>query len=206
MMKKTIALVLSLMLLLSLAGCKSLVSGGAPTNDATTAVGSTPTPASATVKPTTGNSLLDKASKLLSAKGREYDKLYTVEMNQTHATAFFDFTITESAKVDELEEYTPSTDGNVFLTAQVTVKNTFGEPIPVGNYDFYILWNGGEDVGYSAFFEGMYPDDVELADGETVSGTLVFDIPPDAKDVMIGYTEIWDDDFEGSIYLVSIPD
>ncbi len=150
------------------------------------------------------DSLLDKAAKLLSAEGREYDKLYTASMNEALTNSFFEFTITSASSADELEDYVPQTEGYRFLIADVTVKNVFGETIPVGNYDFYVLWNGGEDVAYYSFTDEMYPDDYDLADGESLSGRLVFELPADAADIMIGYTEIWDDDFEGNIYLIEI--
>ena len=148
--------------------------------------------------------LIEKATRLLQAEGREYDKLYTAKMNELLTNAFFEFSIRSATIASELEGYVPQTEGYQFLVADVLVKNVFGDTIPVGNYDFDIYWNGGGDVAYESFFDEMYPDEMDLADGESIRGKLVYEIPADATDIMIGYTEIWDDDFEGNMYLVEI--
>lgn len=180
-LKRIIALLLCLALLVGFTGCSS---------------GGNTTPSS--------DNLLDKAVKLLNAEGREYDKLYTGQMNETLICSFFEFSITSANVTDTLADYMPQTDGYQFLVADVTAKNIFGDDIPVGNYDFYIMWNGGEDIAYESFMDDMYPDEVVLKDGESLSGKLVFELPPDASDIMIGYTEVWEDNFKGNIYLVEI--
>lgn len=150
------------------------------------------------------SSITDQASKLLAAEGREYDKLYTAGMNETLTNSFFDFTVKGAEKTSEVDGYAPQTEGYQFLVVDIEVKNVFDDAIPVGNYDFYVIWNGGEDVPYLAFTDDMYPDDVELAKGETLSGKLVFEVPADAEDIMVAYDEIWDDDFKGNTYAISI--
>ena len=154
--------------------------------------------------PDTDSNLIDKATKLLQAEGREYNKLFTGKMNETLTSAFFEFKITDAATAEELEGLTPISEGYKFVVADVEVKNIFDETIPVGNYDFNIYWSGGEDIGYEEFFDGMYPDEVDLKVGESLSGKLVFEVPESATDIMVGYTEIWDDDFEGNVYLIEI--
>lgn len=146
----------------------------------------------------------DQAAKLMEAGGREYDKLYTAGMNEPLKNSFFECTVTGAELAEELGGYAPETEGYQFLKVDITVKNTFGNTIPVGNYDFYLMWNGGNDVADMEFVEGMYPDDVELADGETISGFLVFEVPADVSDIMLMYDEVWDDDFVGSSYAISV--
>ncbi len=178
------------MLLFSAMGCSSGSSSAAPS--------SAPLPSNK------DTNLLDRASKLLQAEGREYDKVYTAAMNETLTCSFFDFTITSAETQSQLGEYTPQQDGYQFLVTEVTVKNITKEAIPVGNYDFYVLWNGGQDASYTAFLDDMYPDDISLEPGKTLSGKLVFEIPVDAADVMIGYDEVWDDEFVGSSYMIGL--
>lgn len=148
--------------------------------------------------------LSEQASKLLAAEGREYDQLYTGNMKETLTNSFFDFTINSAELVSEIDGYAPQQEGYSFVVANITVKNIMEDAIPVGNYDFYILWNGGQDVSYLSFNDDMYPDDVELAAGDTLSGDLVFEVPSDATDIMVAYDEIWDDDFVGSTYAVAL--
>lgn len=180
MKKKLVALALCVMMALSIMGCSKEEATGTISNFA------------------------DQAAKLLEAGGREYDKLYTAGMNEALKNSFFECTVTGAELADELSGYAPETEGYKFLKVDITVKNTFGDTIPVGNYDFYLMWNGGNDVGYMEFMEGMYPDDVELADGESLSGFLVFEVPADISDIMLMYDEIWDDDFVGNSYAISV--
>lgn len=198
MLKRVLLVLLSIVLLMSLTGCSILrsVIGNQAGGDSQTS-GDSQTDDDK-------NGFGEMASKILKSQGRTYDELYTGQMGETLTNSFFEFKIDSAKLLTELAGYLPETDGNKFLVADVEVTNIFEETIPVGNYDFYVLWNGGEDIPYNASFDWMYPDDAELAVGETLSGKLVFEIPPDAEDVMIGYTEIWDDEFEGNIYLVEI--
>lgn len=151
---------------------------------------------------TSGSNVLDDAKKMLTAGGREYGEVIAGGMNETLTCSFFDFEITGVKSETELEGYQPSQEGYKFVIADVTVKNVFDDPIPVGNYDFNIVWNGGEDYAYEEFMDGMYPDDVELAVGETLSGALVFEIPEDINEFMVVYEEYWDDDFQGNTYTI----
>lgn len=130
------------------------------------------------------------------------------KLNQTLSTAFFDFTITSVKTTSTLAGYTTSDSKFKFVVADVTVKNTMDEAIPVGNYDFSIQWKNGvkteEDISYEEFMDGMYPDEVTLAPGKSLSGTLVFEVPLDQKEVSVVYREIFDDDFEGDAYYVDL--
>lgn len=155
------------------------------------------------------SSAVDKVSKMLSARGREYDKLFTGEIGDTLTNSFFDFTVNSVTAAEELEGYTPTQEGYKFIVADITVKNIFDSEIPVGNYDFNIIWgddseDSGEDYSFTEFMDGMYPDEVDLAVGETLSGTLVFEVPADETNVGIVYYEIWDDDFLGNTYVVNV--
>lgn len=152
---------------------------------------------------------VDKVSKMLSAQGREYDELYTGEIGETMTNSFFDFTLNSVETATELAGYTPTQEGYKFVVANVTVKNVFDQDIPVGNYDFNIIWGtdtetGGEDYAFESFMEGMYPDDITLAPGETASGDVVFEIPEAESTIGIVYYEIWDDDFVGNTYVFNV--
>lgn len=152
--------------------------------------------------------LLDRMNKLLSAQGRSYDELVVGSEGDTMTCSFFEFTISDVQALEEIDGFVPEKETNKFITAQVNVKNITEDEIPVGNYDFYIIWETEEETAeedhwaYASFRDDMYPDDVKLASGETLSGLLVFDIPADVDEFTIAYDEIYDDEFVGDTYAV----
>lgn len=190
-MKKFLAGVLALSLVLSMSACGGSGSGG----EGDGASGS-------------GGGVVDRVGKMLTAQGREYDKLITGSVGETLTNTFFSFTINDVKAADELDGYTPQTEGNKFIIADVTVKNVADDSIPVGNFDFTILWNTEEELSetdkmaYEVFTDGMYPDEVDLEKDGTLSGTLVFEIPADVNEFGIVYDELYDDEFKGNSYVV----
>lgn len=152
--------------------------------------------------------LVSRADKMLKAQGREYDNLYTAALKEKLKTPFFEFTVNSAETADELAGYSPLEEGDKFVVVNITVTSVFEEDdIPVGNYDFTILWGdteetSGEDVAFEEFMDGMYPDEVMLSNGETLTGDLVFEVPADQTTLAISYLEVWDDEFVGDTYLV----
>lgn len=152
--------------------------------------------------------ILARMEKMLDSQGRSYGEVITGKTGETLSTAFFDFTVSEVKAAEELDEYKPQSEGHRFIVAEVSVKNTTDQIIPVGNYDFSILWESEEEIAeedqypYKSFMEGMYPDDTTLNPGDTLSGSVVFEIPSDISDFAVVYDEVYDDEFEGDSYMV----
>lgn len=181
-MKKVLAILVTLSMMFSMAACGGDSDGGA--------------------------GVVDKVTKMLGSQGRSYDELVTGEQGDKLSSEFFDFTITNAESAAELDGYTPNVEGNQFIVADVAVTNTTDEDIPVGNYDFSIIWDTTAETAeedhyaYTVFMDGMYPDDEYLTPGDTLSGKLVFELPADVKEFGIAYEEIYDDDFVGDTYVV----
>lgn len=202
-MKKLLVGALVLCLSLSMVAC----GGGSEGGDSGAGTGSGSESGS-------GDGIVGRVDKMLSSQGRSYDELVTGKVGDTLTCTFFEFSISNVETKDELDGYKPNTEGNKFVTADVAVKNIFtdeeGKPesIPVGNYDFTIIWSTEEETAeedhyaYASFMDGMYPDDVTLAGGESLSGKLVFEIPAGINDFGISYVEIFDDEFKGDTYVV----
>ena len=138
--------------------------------------------------------------KVIAACGRDSAQTYLREAGQTLSTSFFDFTIIAIKTQASYADLALAESDHHFLTAEVVVKNTFAETIPVGNYDFSLVWEGGPANAHLYAAEGMYPDQIDLAPKESLAGTLVFEVPKTAQKCQIVYKEIWDDHYEGSTY------
>ncbi len=73
------------------------------------------------------------------------------EIGTTFRTAFFEYSVDSVAYPSEYEGYTPAA-GMQLLDVVITIKNTFGEELPMYNSDFQIQWhdlgNGEEDYGF----------------------------------------------------------
>lgn len=161
-----------------------------------------------------GDGIVSSVSKMLSSQGRSYDKLITGKTGELLTTSFFEFTVNNVEGADSIDGMKPQVEGNKFIIAEVTVKNIFknekggGEKIPVGNYDFTIVWDSEEEIpeedtyGYQALDDTMYPDNVTLDYEKTLSGKLIFEIPVDVNDFLITYNEIYEDSFKGDTYAI----
>jgi hypothetical protein len=150
--------------------------------------------------------------KMLEAEGRPFNNVTTGKVGDTLTNTFFEWTVKSVVTKDTLtvdgEEYVPDTDGYQFLLVDITTKNIFDKSNPMGNPDFSIIWNEGDETfeayAYNEFMDGMYPDEFWQEVGQSDSGTLVFEVPKSVSSAIIAYYEIWDDDFEGDTYLFEV--
>ena len=97
--------------------------------------------------------------------------------------------------------------------ADVTVKNTSTESIPMYDTDFQVQWNvdGEYDVPITYYTDAVsdqqLPTEYELAVDEERTGLLVFEVPVDQKDFSISYLELFESDTseegeEGDVFFV----
>ena len=133
-------------------------------------------------------------------------------LKDTMHTYFFDFTVNSAYVCSQYENYTPQ-DGKELLVAEVTIKNTHQESIPMFDTDFQVQW--GEEAGdafdvpitYYAestdtIGENVLPYEYTLAVNETKTGLLVFEVPAGKKDFNISYLEEFDNDTTGNVFFV----
>ena len=66
------------------------------------------------------------------------------ELGDTMSNMFFDFTVNSAGTVDSYDGYTPS-DGNQLILCNITLKNTFGEALPMYDSDFQLQWGDGDE-------------------------------------------------------------
>ncbi len=137
-------------------------------------------------------------------------------MEDLFHTLFFDFTVDDAWFIGDTYGTYTAEDGYQLVEVDITVTNTFGDTITMYDLDFQLDWGDSEDgfaFPISADDKGldndMLPQEYDLADGETRSGILIFEIPDDVDesiDIELAYQEIIADadgnSSEGDIFLV----
>lgn len=122
------------------------------------------------------------------------------------ANAFFSYVVNSASLATEYEGQA-APEGKAYLIAEITVKNVFGEEIPMFSDDFQIQWGeGDEDYGYPIpkSVDAQMDDEYSLATAETVTKTVVYEVPiPEGEnEYSISYVEYYDDDVEGNAFFV----
>ena len=162
--------------------------------------------------------IVNDIKKMLKAEGRPYDDVFTGNVGDTLTNTFFAWRIKSVTTADSLvasygATVTPQTnsyypEGYRFVIVDMSAKNVYNTTNPVGNYDFYIIYEYKgetvEDTAYSAFMDDMYPDNAYQDVGETTSGKVIFAVPKEVTEIMICYYEFWEDEFEGNTYLFNV--
>ena len=126
------------------------------------------------------------------------------ELGDTMSNMFFDFTVNTAEVVSDYDGYTAA-DGNKLVVCSVTLKNTFGEELPMYDSDFQIQWGeGDEDYAWSVDpleedADGMptnaqMPLSWYMADGAEETYDLLFEGPSDQNDYYLVYLEQYTDE------------
>lgn len=151
----------------------------------------------------------ENVSKFFEAEGRAYGKTYTAEIGEKQENSFFSTVVNTVTFADTVGDYYLE-DGLEFACVNITVKNTFGEEIPMGIGDFYIAWGEGDDECTGAEYaedlaDDLYEDEFTLAKNEEYTGTLYFAVPVDVRDDLVFvYEEYYEDDFVGNTYKINL--
>ena len=89
-----------------------------------------------------GCSAANDAMNAVQAQGRDYGQTIELEAGDTMSTAFFDMTVNSATYASEIDGYVPSSDTDIFLVVNITVKNTFdsSDPIPMSDADFELSY------------------------------------------------------------------
>ena len=70
---------------------------------------------------------------------------YEGRIGSTMKTAWFNYSIDDAYyTTDEIGGYTPAA-GNELVVVEFTIKNTFGQTVPMSNWDFDLEWGDGDD-------------------------------------------------------------
>lgn len=133
-------------------------------------------------------------------------------LGDTMHTEFFDFTVNSAYTCAAYEDYTPA-EGWQMMIAELTVRNTFSESIPMYDIDFQVQWTDDADdaceypitvVRESGKTVGrdMFPDQYNLAEKESRTGILAFEVPEGETEFSISYRTFFDDNSSGKMFFV----
>lgn len=133
-------------------------------------------------------------------------------LGDTMHTEFFDFTVNSAYTCDAYEDYLPA-EGSQMMIAELTVSNTFSESIPMFDIDFQVQWIDDADDAYEypitvALESGktvgrdMFPDQYNLAEKESRTGILAFEVPAGETEFSISYRTFFDDNSSGKMFFV----
>ena len=185
-MKKFSALILAVVLLVSLAGCGLVSKGFSEALDEV-------------LEEEAGAK--DIVNVILPEEGYAGGRI-----GDTFRTEFFDFTVDSVRSVDSYEGYTESENTDL-LDVVITVKNTFGEELPMFNSDFQIQWHDlgdkDEDFGFGIIFpesETVMPEEYTQKRAETVTYHIIYEVPEEADEFSVSYLEYYEDDTTGDVF------
>lgn len=127
-------------------------------------------------------------------------------VGDTFRTIFFDWSLDSVSYPSEYEGYVAA-DGYQLLDCVITVKNTFGEELPMFNSDFQIQWhdlgNGEDDYDYGIEMDDsstVMPSDFGLADKDSCTYHVIYEVPAEAKEFSVSYLEFFSDGTEGDVF------
>ena len=127
-------------------------------------------------------------------------------VGDTFRTVFFDWSLDSVSYPSEYEGYVPA-EGMQLLDCVITVKNTFGEELPMFNSDFQIQWHdlgdGDEDFGYGIEMDDsstVMPSEFGLANRDSCTYHVVYEVPADASEFSVSYLEFFSDNTEGDVF------
>ena len=130
------------------------------------------------------------------------------ELGNTMRTYWFDFTVNSAYLCDSFSGY-DAADGNKLLVVDITVTNTFGEPLPMFDSDFWVEWNSDDSDAYAYPVENaaslssdILPGEYYMAVDEVDKGLLLFEVPDGYTEYAIAYIEVNVDDETGDFFVV----
>ncbi len=133
-------------------------------------------------------------------------------LGDTMHTEFFDFTVNSAYTCATYEDYTPA-EGNKMLVAELTIKNTFSEDIPMFDTDFQVQWTDNADDAFDfpiTFYlesgktvgKDMFPNEYTLTKKQSRTGILAYEVPADETQFSISYQTVFEDQSEGNLFFV----
>ncbi len=183
-MKKLFAAALTTMMVLALAGCGKTGIAGA------------------------GDDWVESDENIEAYKLEDGSYYYEGRIGSTMKTAWFDYSVDSAYyTTDEIGGYTAA-EGNELVVVEITIKNTFGQSVPMSNWDFDLEWgDGDEDYAYpievsESILDDQFPSEYELKVNESRTGCLVFEAPEGTEDFGVGFVEYYENDTEGNGFWV----
>ena len=150
-----------------------------------------------------------------SFSGDDGPQCYEGGLGDEMSTYFFDFTVHSVSFTKTYGDVTLGED--IFLVANVTVKNTADGTISMFETDFQAQWGDEAEDAYRypitwEYEDGLldemrqFPSEYQLGPGESRTGELVYIVPEGAEEYSISYEEIFTntegETVEGDVFFV----
>ena len=151
--------------------------------------------------------LITPIDQQVSVDNRTYDGFAQGRIGDILKTEWFTFQLNEVNFLSEYDGYVAAED-NELIVANLTIKNTFFEPILFANWEFSLLLENNEDVIEIEplnlnYMSGSAPSEFELKRGEVVTYDFVYEVPKDNfGEYSIAFVEAYEDDFVGDWYFI----
>jgi len=121
------------------------------------------------------------------------------------STSFFDFGVSFLTDATGINDHTPST-GCKYLVVGMNILNTMDEAVPMYDTDFPLAYGDGDGDICNPITEMIHddqlPEEYEIAKGENVAGYLIYEVPEDTREYVLGFTEYFTGGREGETYLI----
>ena len=135
-------------------------------------------------------------------------------IGESVSTKEFDFTVNNITTGNVIDEYSAD-DGYTYVTADVTLTNTYSTDIEIGSSLFCVFYDEGEGYDLVEYYEyAMDTDALEsdsmfatygtLAPGASVTGTVVFMIPEDSTNIDFVVADLSEDEITVNYYQVHL--
>lgn len=128
------------------------------------------------------------------------------QIGTTFRTVFFDYSVDSVKYPSEYEGYIPD-EGMQLVDIVVTIKNTFGNTLPMFNSDFWIEWNKIEDVEYYYDYgiemdssSTVMPSEFSLANQDTCNYHIIFEVPAKATAFSVSFREFFENETVGDLF------
>jgi hypothetical protein len=131
----------------------------------------------------------------------------TGEVGKAYLTQWFNFSVLSIDRKKEYAGYAPE-GGNILLDVVVAELCTFDEPIEMGYGDFYVDADSFIDYVYplEPIDDTMMPEEFKLSPKEKKEYHMVYEVPEDAEGLKLVYIEVDEDQKEGAVFTINIPD
>lgn len=123
-------------------------------------------------------------------------------VGDTIVNEFFDWTV-NSVTTKTTVSGQSAGEGKKFVIINMTMKNNEDYDFDTGNYEFRGIVDSADTLGIdsmNAFYDDMIPDEFSLAQGESVTGDVIFEVDEDLESMLVNYEEFFGDDSIGNIY------
>lgn len=132
------------------------------------------------------------------------------EIGETMRSYWFDLTVNSAFLCSTFSDCTAS-DGNELLAVEITLKNTFGEALPMRDNDFWVQWNEDSDDAFAYPLKAAETADSKVLPGrydldvnESVTGLLLFEVPSGYTEYAIVYLEVNSEEETGDAFIVHL--